>query len=81
MILNSKLSVLLASKWKSFWFQSFVGGKSFKQGPADLRAERGQIAEVARKDAVDGGFISWHLVALFFLLGRLFHLSLGFVSL
>ena len=64
-------------------FLSLVGGKSFKQGPADLRAERGQVAEVARKDAVDGGFISWHLVLVAFLsfLGRLFHLSLGFVSL
>ena len=73
--------MLAKAKVPGIQFQSFVGGKSFKQGLADLRAERGQIAEVARKDAVDGGFISWHLVALFFLLGRLFHLSLGFVSL
>ena len=72
--------MLANGKVPGIQFQSFVGGKSL-QGLADLRAERGQIAEVARKDAVDGGFISWHLVALFFLLGRLFHLSLGFVSL
>ena len=82
MIHNSKLSVLLASKWESFWnsISEFCRWEKLTR-PADLRAERGQIAEVARKDAVDSGFISWHLVAFLFLLGRLFHLSLGFLSL
>ena len=52
------------------------------QGSGYLGAEGGQIAKVSGKYPVDRGFISWHLAFFLFFgfFGRLFHLSLGLVS-
>ena len=54
-----------------------------KEVVVHLGAQGRQIAEVARKYAIDRRFVSWHLVVvvLVFVGGRLFHLSLGFITL